>query len=106
MNSNFVTIAQLSYAHAHYLKKELQIENIHAILDFYVSEGEVSDTNRVKLQVQEEKVQDAISELINIADQLGRNPLTEISFSNYEDTPLILVPVDLKDTLMHWENML
>ncbi|MCP4313316.1 MAG: universal stress protein [Bacteroidetes bacterium] len=97
MNSNFVTLAQLSYAHAHYLKKELQIENIHAILDFCVSDDGVSDMNRVNLQVQEDKVQNAISKLFIIADQLGRNPLTEISLSNYEDTPLILVPVDLKD---------
>ena len=53
--------------------------------------------NWVKLQVQEEKVQDAILELFMIADQLEQNPLTEISLSNYEDKPLILVPVSLDD---------
>ncbi len=92
MKNNFVTLAELNYAHAHYLKKELQREKINAFIDFCVS-----DRNWVKLQVQEERVKDSISELFKIADRLGQNPLKDISQSNYEDTPLILVPVRLDD---------
>jgi K+-sensing histidine kinase KdpD len=97
MKNIFVTIAELNYAHAHYLKKELQIENMPAIINFSVSDDGTSDMNRVKLQVLEENVKDAILKLFVIADQIGQNPLIESSLSNYEDTPLILVPVDLKD---------
>ncbi len=92
MKNKFVTLAELNYAHAHYLKKELQREKINAFIDFCVS-----DRNWVKLQVQEERVKDSISELFKIADRLGQNPLKDISQSNYEDTPLILVPVRLDD---------
>jgi len=97
MKSNFVTIAELNYAHANYLKKELHIENILSIIDFTVSEGGASDMDRVQLQVQEEKLQDAIFALFKLGDQMGQNPLTEISPSKYKDDRLVLVPVDLKD---------
>jgi nucleotide-binding universal stress UspA family protein len=97
MKNNFVTIAEVNYAHANYLKKELHIENIHSIIDFTVSDDGASDMDRVQLQVQEEKLQDAIFALFKLGDQIGQNPLTEISLSKYEDDRLILVPVDLKD---------
>jgi len=97
MKNNFVTIAELNYAHANYLKKKLHIENILSIIDFTVSDAGASDMDRVQLQVQEEKLQDAIFALFKLGDQMGQNPLTEISPSKYEDVRLILVPVDLKD---------
>ena len=97
MKNNFISIAKLKYAHAQNLKKELQREKINAFIDFDVSDGGTSDLNQVKLQVQEEKVPDAIDKLFKLADQLGQNPLREKSLSNYEDTLLILVPVSLAD---------
>ena len=97
MKKQFVTIAELGYDHAHYLKNELQIENITAIIDFSVSDGVPNEMNKVKLQVQDENVKDAIIILFMISEQQGQNPLKEINTSNYNDTPLILIPVDFED---------
>jgi len=63
-------------------------------LYFSVSDGVPNEMNKVKLQVQDENVKDAIIILFMISEQQGQNPLKEINTSNYNDTPLILIPVD------------
>ncbi len=97
MANHFITIAELEYEQANYLRRELQLENILAFIDFTGSDSGSLDKRIVRLQVQGKLVAKAIQALIKIVRKLNINSLNDLGEEQLKKSTTILVPVDLSE---------
>ncbi len=94
MENSFVTIGTFPFKQANFIRKQLQIKGIFSFIDSGTGTNKDYDTN-VLVQVLEKDLPDVLSTLVDKSLELDKNICSESLEALYEDSKLVLVPVDL-----------